>query len=148
VAAGAFLSVAAWAEAPALPATEHLPVATHTLTPGTVVAAGDVAMADVSRTLVYPNTARTAAEVVGLRLNQRVESGRPFNTLQLKAPAAVERNSAVRLVYKRPGLELAARGLALEAGNTGAAIRVLNTESRATLLATITGPGTVTVGGQ
>jgi flagella basal body P-ring formation protein FlgA len=128
--------------------TQTIPVASHSLAAGTVIGDADVAQAEVSGTRVYQSTPRSPDEVVGKRLVRPLKAGAPFNTLALKTANDVERNTTVAVVFKRPGIELSGTGLALEAGNTGKAIRVLNTESRATLVATVSGPGTVTIGEQ
>ncbi len=128
--------------------TQTVPVAAHALVAGTVISEADVAQAEISGTRVYQSTPRSPDEVVGRRLVRPLKAGAPFNSLALKTANDVERNTTVAVVFKRPGIELSGTGLALEAGNAGKAIRVLNTESRTTLVATVSGPGTVTVGEQ
>lgn len=128
--------------------TQTVPVAAHALAAGTVISEADVAQAEISGTRVYQSTPRSPDEVVGRRLVRPLKAGAPFNSLALKTANDVERNTTVAVVFKRPGIELSGTGLALEAGNAGKAIRVLNTESRTTLVATVSGPGTVTVGEQ
>jgi flagella basal body P-ring formation protein FlgA len=125
-----------------------VPVAAHALVAGTIISNADITQAEISGTRVYQSTPRSPDEVVGKRLVRPLKAGTPFNTLALKTANDVERNTAVTVMFKRPGIELSGTGLALEAGNAGKAIRVLNTESRATLVATVSGPGTVTIGDQ
>ncbi len=52
------------------------------------------------------------------------------------------------MLFNRPGIQLVGQGMALESGSEGKAIKVMNPESRTTLVAVITAPGTVTIGDQ
>lgn len=125
---------------------DTVPVAARPLVAGTVIADGDLSQAEVADNKIYGGTPRTAEEIIGKRLSRTLKAGDTFNTATLKATNDVERNSAVTVLFKRPGIELSGTGVAMEAGSTGKAIRIMNTETRTTVVATVSGPGTVTIG--
>jgi flagellar basal body P-ring formation protein FlgA len=59
------------------------------------------------------------------------------------AAAAIRRGDAVTLVYVAPGLQLTARGRALNDAAVGQPVRVVNLQSNVTVEAVATGPGAV-----
>lgn len=125
-----------------------VPVAARSLPAGTIVAAADLAQSDLPANKLYASTPRTADEIIGKRLSRPVKANNTFNSVTLKTPSVVERNTPVTVLFNRPGIQLVGQGLALESGSEGKAIKVLNPESRTTLVAVITAPGTVTIGDQ
>lgn len=61
------------------------------------------------------------------------------------APPTVARNALVMMEYRRGGLAITAAGRALGAGNSGAVIRVMNLDTRTTVLGTIVDSGRVRI---
>lgn len=61
------------------------------------------------------------------------------------APPAVARNALVMMEYRRGGLAITAAGRALGAGNQGTVIRVMNLDTRTTVLGTIVSSGRVRI---
>ncbi len=57
------------------------------------------------------------------------------------AQAAIRRGDAVTLVYIAPGLQLTARGRALNDAAVGEPVRIVNLQSNVTVEAVVTGPG-------
>lgn len=138
------LMVGVGALANAAPAPDvNVPVATATLSAGRVVQAADVVMQAVSATGVYAGTAKTMDDVVGLRVTHVQLQGKPFNTLMLKPVPTVARGAAVDMIYAVPGMELRAGGTALEDGDVGQNIKVLNPATRATVQAVVVSSNTV-----
>jgi flagellar basal body P-ring formation protein FlgA len=124
--------------------TEVVVAAAHLL-PGTVVRPDDLRVARVHTALVHGEVARTLAQAVGQALRRQVAPGQPVPLADLTTPAAVQKGANVLITLESPGIALAAQGQALESGSVGDRIRVLNTGSRAVVLADILGPGQVRV---
>ena len=61
------------------------------------------------------------------------------------APALVERNQIVELIFARNGLHIVTEGRALDRAGAGERVRVMNLSSRSTLFGTVTASGTVSV---
>ena len=114
-------------------------VATRNLPAGTILTAGDVAVASSPRAGLAP------ADALGKQLRTAVYEGRPISKGQLTTPTLVSRNQLVTLAYENAALRIETEGRALGAGGEGDLIRVMNLSSRATLMARINADGTLTV---
>lgn len=112
---------------------------------GTVLQPEDLRIARVHRALVHGEVARTIAEAAGQALRRQIAPGQPLPLADLTAPAIVQKGASVLMTLETGGISLAAQGQALESGSVGERIRVLNTSSRAVVLADVLGPGQVRV---
>lgn len=83
--------------------------------------------------------------VIGLEAKTAIYPGRPIFHNDLRAPAAVERNETVPLVFQRGGLFIQTEGRALGRGAVGEIIRVMNISSRKTVFGEIHADGSVVV---
>jgi flagella basal body P-ring formation protein FlgA len=72
-------------------------------------------------------------------------SGKPISSKDIIAPRLVERGNEVTMVYKHAGMDLTARGKALQGGSKGDTIRVVNLASSRPIEAQVTADRIVTV---
>lgn len=119
-------------------------VATRTIRAQTVITADDVALADEA----IAGAVSDLRDAVGLETRVTVYPGHPLRAGDLSSPALVERNQAVRLVFQRAALTIQIEGRALDRGAVGDAIRVMNTSSKATVIAVVGADGGVYVHSQ
>ncbi len=117
-------------------------IATRTLPARTVIAEGDVMTVDAE----IAGAAASPEAAVGLETRVAIYAGRPVRTADLGAPALVERNALVVLLYQGGGLSIRAEGRALARGGAGEEIRVMNLGSRTTVTGVIGPDGAVHVG--
>ena len=117
-------------------------VATRTIRAQSVIAAQDVAM--VPAEITGALTATDAA--VGLEAKVTLFAGRPVRAADLAAPALIQRNQVVPVVYQVAGLTIRTDGRALERGGAGAVIKVMNLASHLTVQGAISPDGSVRVG--
>jgi flagella basal body P-ring formation protein FlgA len=117
-------------------------VATRTIRAQSVIAAQDVAM--VPAEITGALTATDAA--VGLEAKVTLFAGRPVRAADLAAPALIQRNQVVPVVYHVAGLTIRTDGRALERGGAGAVIKVMNLASHLTVQGAISPDGSVRVG--
>jgi flagellar basal body P-ring formation protein FlgA len=75
-----------------------------------------------------------------------IYAGRPIRAADIGAPALVERNQIVPLVYAAGGLQITAEGRALDRGGEGDVIRVMNLSSRVQVTGIVDETGAVRVG--
>ncbi|MHA6327121.1 flagellar basal body P-ring formation chaperone FlgA [Roseivivax sp. CAU 1753] len=71
--------------------------------------------------------------------------GQPILDRHLSAPAIIERNAHVLIVFNLNGLEIVTEGRSLGRGGAGDRIRVMNLASKATLYGKIRDDGSVSV---
>lgn len=133
------------AAAPAL--AEDLPAvyAKRTLRAGALVSAADVELRPLAEHRAAGVAVRLDA-VVGQEVRRNLYVNRPVMTEDVGAPTVVRRNSLVTLAYASGGLELTALGRAIDSAGLHEPIRVVNVDSRVTVVGKVIGPGTVRVG--
>jgi len=139
---GAVLALAA---APAAAADPTAVFAKRTIRAGTVVTTADVEL----RPLPEHRTAGVAArldEVIGYEVRRNLYADRPVLIEDLGAPTVVARNSLVTIAYRTGNLELTALGRAIDSAGLHEMIRVVNVDSRVTVVGTVIAPGMVRVG--
>lgn len=114
---------------------------------GDVIKSSDVITERRPRAEVGNDAISDPEQVIGLAARSSIQAQRPLRRFELMKPDLVQRNQAVTLVYRVPGIILTMRGKALESGTQGDLISVLNEQSKRTVQGTVSGPGHVLVGG-
>ncbi|MCH2096628.1 MAG: flagellar basal body P-ring formation protein FlgA [Rhodobacteraceae bacterium] len=116
-------------------------VATRTVRANTVLAPADL-------TIVSKQTSGALSalkEAVGQETRVVLYAGRPIKPGQLGAPALVNRNDVVTLVFRTGGLAIVTEGRALGRGGLDDSIQVMNLASRSIVEGQITAAATVSV---
>jgi flagella basal body P-ring formation protein FlgA len=113
---------------------------------GEVIKASDVLM-ERRRKSEINGEGLSADQAVGLAAKRPLRGGQVVRPADLMKPQVVQRNEAVTIVYKVPGVVLTVRGKALEVGSVGDIIGVLNVQSNRTIQGTVTGPGRIAIAG-
>jgi flagellar basal body P-ring formation protein FlgA len=126
------------------PVAAEVVVASRTIRPQTIIAATDVAL----RSGDMPGAAAALAEVVGREARIAIYAGRPVMRADTGPPAVVERNQLVVMHYVTASLTISADGRALGRAAIGERVRVMNLDSRATVLGTVRPDGSITVSPQ
>lgn len=116
-------------------------VATRTIRAQTVLTAEDFAVVDAD----IPGAVTDPSAAIGQEARVTLYAGRPIGTGDIGAPALVDRNQSVTLVYRSGGLSILTEGRALDRGAAGEVIRVMNAASRATVNGKIAPDGSVIV---
>lgn len=107
-----------------------------------VIEADDLVLTDGTS----PGGLASIEEAVGMEAKVALYPGRPILLTQVGAPALVERNALVRLVYMNGPLSIVTEGRALDRAAAGEAVRVMNLQSRQTVAGTVAVDGSVEVG--
>ncbi|MFM1848343.1 MAG: flagellar basal body P-ring formation protein FlgA, partial [Pseudomonadota bacterium] len=123
----------------------EMPVAKRALPRGAVVSEEDVMMARLNISALPGDVAREHSRIVGLSIASDIAFGEVFRRNKLAIPAAVEANSRVTVIYRSPGFEATASGVALENGIVGQEIRIRNESSKKIISGTVVEPGLVRV---
>jgi len=84
---------------------------------------------------------------IGMEARVALYAGRPIKVGDVRAPAIVERNALLRLVFQNGGIVIQTEGRSLGRGAPGETIRVMNLSSRTTVMAVIGNDGVAYVGG-
>jgi flagella basal body P-ring formation protein FlgA len=124
-------------------ATAESLVAARTIPAGTVLAQEDVMLVDAE----IPGALTEAAPALGQQARIAIYAGRPVRAADVAAPALIERNARVVLLYRSGGLTITAEGRALDKAAEGEAARALNLSSKSTVSGLVLADGTILVGG-
>ncbi len=117
-------------------------VATRTIRSKSVVQAEDIGqLADV-----VPGTLTDPLDAVGMEARITIFAGRPIREGDLAAPALVERNAVVSIIYRTGGLTIVSEGRAMGRAGAGEIVKVMNLSSRITVAGQVAADGTVHVG--
>lgn len=112
-------------------------VAARTLPAQTIIGMNDLVMRDI--TIAGGET--DPLLFVGMETRVAVYAGRPLRVADVGAPAIVERNQIIGLVFEHNGLVITTDGRALERAGPGDVIRIMNLASRNTIRARIDNTG-------
>ena len=126
----------------ATPAFADILVPTRTIRSHTIISPSDITLksGDLAGTLAF------ADQAVGLETRVVLYAGRPIRPRDLGAPALIERNQIVVLVYQRGGLRISTDARSLARGGVGDVVRVMNLNSRTTVSGRVAADGSVVVG--
>ena len=86
-----------------------------------------------------------ALDVIGLEARVTLYPNRPIRNGDVGAPAIVERNQEVKLIYRTGGLQIVAVGRVLARGAVGEWVRVMNLGSRISVMGLVREDGWIEV---
>jgi flagellar basal body P-ring formation protein FlgA len=138
------LSVASWTVASA----GELGVAVVPSTivyPGQEIDAGQVRVVEVSNPNLVEGYARSVNEVQGMISTRTLLPGRTIMLSALRRPFTVKRGDKAVLIYDNGTLRITASGTPLADANTGDLIRARNTDSGVIISGTVMADGTILV---
>ncbi len=106
-----------------------------------IIAAEDL----VYKNMEAPGALDQPADIIGQEARIALYAGRPIHLGDIGAPAIVDRNDLVKIVFRQGGLEIATEGRSLGRGAEGDYVRVMNLASRTTINGRIRADGTIEV---
>ncbi len=117
-------------------------VAARTIPAQTVLTFEDLAVKEIEAAggIVDPFS------LVGKESRVALYAGRPIRAADVMAPAIVERNQLIALIFQTGSLSIRTEGRALDRGGAGDLITVLNLGSRTTVTAQLGADGAAYVG--
>ena len=126
----------------AAPAWADVVVPARTLPAQTLIGPDDLVFRDIAS----PGSIEDPALIIGMETRVALFAGRPIRASDFGAPAVVDRNQIIPLIYNQSGLVIKTEGRALERAGPGELIRVMNLTSRSTVTARVAPDGTAVVG--
>lgn len=126
-------------------AIAQVPIPTRAISAGEVISARDLTWTEIPTERLAQNIITQADDLVGFAPRRDLRAGAPILSGDVKKPIVVAKNTIISMVVRTPGMTLTAQGRALEDGAKGESIRVLNTQTKQTIQATVISPGEVLV---
>lgn len=120
-------------------------VANHYIPPGKTLAADDLASAVRDISQLRGGAIHDSQRVIGKKSRRPIKYQSVIAMQDLREAPLVHRGKAITIVANRQGIEIRARGTALENGTRGDYIKVKNSRSNKVLDAVVSGDGTVEV---
>jgi flagella basal body P-ring formation protein FlgA len=120
-------------------------VAKATLRRGHVIDENDLQIAYLPTTQVPEGAFILPEDLVGAAVRRSLAGGRPVRESDIGRPMVVQQNAAIEIVYETAGMELSARGRALDEGAVGDSIRVVLDGQGNIVRAEVAGPSRVLV---
>ncbi len=123
------------------PAQSGTLAAARVVRPNTIISAEDIAIADKN----VPGALPADAEIVGLEAKITLYPGRAILPQHVGAPALIERNQPVTVVYRQGALMISTDARALSRGAAGDIVRAMNLSSRTTVSGQVQPDGSILV---
>ncbi|MGR3514775.1 MAG: flagellar basal body P-ring formation chaperone FlgA [Paracoccaceae bacterium] len=115
--------------------------ATRVVRANAIISVGDVTVADAT----FPGALTSDQDITGLEARITLYPGRPIMPEHVGPAALVLRNQPVTLVYQHGGLSIATEGRALSRGGLNDMVKVMNLDSRSTVMGQVRADGSVRV---
>ncbi len=116
-------------------------VAARTLPAQSIIGPDDILLRDIS----IAGGETDPLLFIGMETRVALYAGRPVRVGDVGAPAIVDRNQIIGLVFAQNGLRITTEGRALERAGPGDVIRIMNLSSRNTVRARINDLGQAVV---
>lgn len=123
----------------------NVPALTRDIGVGETIAEADLMTLEVSADRAGASLLTSSAAVAGQAARRPLRARTPLFSYDIRRPVAVKKGELVTLVYALPGIELTVQGQAQAEAATGDTVAILNTRSRRTVEARISGPGMAVV---
>jgi flagella basal body P-ring formation protein FlgA len=119
---------------------------TRSLGRGDIIRAADVAIERRPKRQAGRDVLRTTDNVVGHAARQALRAGQVLRSDDVMRPELVQRDAAVTLVYRVPGITLTVRGKANESGSEGDLVTATNLQSKRVVHGAVAADGSIIVG--
>jgi flagella basal body P-ring formation protein FlgA len=124
-----------------------VPVPVRPIAAGTVLAEGDLRMAELHAARVGALAALDLNGMIGMEARQALSPGRPVMRQSIAPPVVVRRGDLVTLTLRQGPLSLSVSARAMADAHAGQGVRVVNLSSNQLVEAVASGPGSVRVPG-
>jgi flagella basal body P-ring formation protein FlgA len=127
-------------------ATVEILTYARSLAAGEIIQPQDVVYAPVQSHLAPADAPGDAEAAIGQAARHALRAGTPVAMHDLSRPQVIRTGDLITVTYNMDGVSLSLQAKANQAGAVGDPIAVLNPQSKKTIVAVVTGPGTAAVG--
>lgn len=123
----------------------EVPVLAHRLNAGEVIGKDDLEWTAVRSEQVNRNILTDASRLIGQEVRRGMSPGQSVRTSDIRSPVIVGKGSIVTMILQTPKMQLMSKGRAMDDASMGDAVRIMNTQSKTVIEATVVGTNTVQV---
>jgi len=113
---------------------------------GEIVRAEDLVWADVQSHMAAADAPRDADSVIGQAAKRPLRAGSAVSAKDLSSPQVIKKGDLIAVTFSDGGVSLTLQATAMQSAAVGESFSVMNTQSKKTIVAVATGPGTAAVG--
>ena len=124
---------------------KSIPVLTRRIGSSDVIGPEDIRFIDVKNDNIESDVITDPDALIGMSPRRQAAENVPLRAGDFRAPVIIAKGSLVSMVLETPYMQITAQGRAIEEGAKGQVIKVMNTQSKTTVDATVEGPGRVAV---
>ena len=125
--------------------TVQVPVMKGTFKKGDIIGSTDLEWIDVAQNTLLPDSILDADSLIGKTPVRFLAVGQPLRAKDVENPQLVARGDDVTIIFNLGGMQLTAKGKAMQNGAEGDLIRTVNVTSNRSMNAKVTGDRVVTV---
>lgn len=122
-----------------------VPVLARRFNTGEVIHKGDIDWVSLRTDQVNRNILTDANRLIGQEVRRGTNAGQPVRGSDIRAPLIVSKGSIVTMILQTPKMQLTSKGRAMDDASMGEAVRIMNTQSKTVVEATVVGANTVQV---
>lgn len=126
-------------------AVVDVPTLTRDMAMGETISSQDLGSLEFPADRLNTALITSPTGLVGQAARRLVRAGTPLFTYDVTKPLAVRKGDVVTVTFELPGIQLSTQGQALNNAGKGDTVSILNSTSRRTIEASVTGPGTAVV---
>jgi flagella basal body P-ring formation protein FlgA len=119
--------------------TTLVPALSSAVKVGEIIGSGDIQWINVASKNMLNDTIVDADQLLGKTPSRSIEANAPIRARDVVAPQMVARGDEILLQFVTGGLQLTAKGKAMQNGAEGEFIRVMNLSSNQSLRGEVTG---------
>ncbi len=123
----------------------EVPIALRSINRGEVIDEGDFEWQSIRGDISRQGYATAPDQVIGMAAKRGIKAGTPIRLLDLQPPVLVRKGGLVTIILKQGNMSLTAQGKSLDNGALGDTVRIVNSQSKRTIEATVDGPDRVSV---
>jgi flagellar basal body P-ring formation protein FlgA len=118
----------------------QIPVLKYTMASNTPITAQDLTEISVPKKQLRSDMITSKNELIGMTPKRSLQGNQTILRKDVNPPIMVKRNDIVTIIYKNGPIELSSKARALGAGATGDSVMMMNTTSKKSFEAKVTGP--------
>jgi flagella basal body P-ring formation protein FlgA len=123
----------------------EIPALARDIAVGETISESDLTTIEVPTTRLAAAVLTSPLNLAGQAARRTLRARTPLFTYDVKKPIAIKKGELVTVVYAMDGIQLTAQGQAQSDAGVGDTVQILNTRSRRTIDARVTGTGTAIV---
>lgn len=121
------------------------PTARRDLSVGQIITESDIFMKNMPQDGRRRQTPALIEDLIGKEVKRSTRAGQILSEDDVRTKVMVAKGKLITLNFSKGGIMLTTQGKALENGGLGDTVRVMNTQSKAVVQGTVTGPETVLI---